>query len=476
MGRHFLETFGDAGAGSKPGPIAAEAGSSTHTHDTGDNARTAMKRRLLFLRTTLACILLATGLACHALASDLPTAKPEEVGVSSEKVQELSTFMQSLVDDEKIAGGVTMMARHGKVIHLEAVGMADIEEKKPMTTDAIFRMASMTKPITSVAVMKLWEEGKLGLDDPVSKYIPEFKNPKVLVRVDPLETRPANREITIRHLLTHTSGLGYNFTDTIGPIYDRHGITGGLCNITETTLEEMMKKLAGVPLLFHPGNDWEYGLSTDVLGRVVEVASCMTLDRFIAEEIWQPLQLTDTFFKAPSEKKERLVAAYFSSENGIERLEDGDSLPDSQTPDYPYHDSHRYFSGGGGLCSTLRDYMRFCQMLLNGGNLDGKQLLSRNTVKMMTVDQLDGKRIPAEKHISNVTDRFGLGFTIYGDQHPNEQLRGAYAWFGFWTTSFRISPRGDWILVTMSQLAWDHKLTPKWFSKYEQIAAEAIIK
>ena len=171
--------------------------------------------------------LLALLLALPTLAQELPTAKPEDVGVSSAKVEELSKFMQSLVDDGKIAGGVTMMARHGKVVHLKAVGMADREEKKPMQTDAIFRIASMTKPITSVAIMMLWEQGKLGLDDPVSKYIPEFKNPEVLVGVNPLKTEPAKREITIRHLLTHTSGLGYPVTEKIGPIYRQHGIQWG---------------------------------------------------------------------------------------------------------------------------------------------------------------------------------------------------------------------------------------------------------
>lgn len=174
----------------------------------------------MFRAKAVLCIFFLT-LTCHSSGQELPTAKPEEVGVSSEKVEELSTFMQSLVDEGKVAGGVTMMARHGKVIHLKAVGMADREEKKPMTTDAIFRIASMTKPITSVAIMMLWEEGKLGLDDPVSKFIPEFKNPKVLVSVEPLETRPAKGEITIRHLLTHTSGLTYDDSEKLRSIYAR---------------------------------------------------------------------------------------------------------------------------------------------------------------------------------------------------------------------------------------------------------------
>lgn len=412
---------------------------------------------------------------CECLGQDVSTAKPESVGVSAKKIAKLSDFMQSLVNDGKIAGGVTMMARHGKVIHFEAVGMADRENKKPMRTDSIFRLASMTKAITTVAAMMLHEQGKVGLDDPVSKYIREFQNPKVLVTVDPLKTRPANGEITIRHLLTHTSGLGYNFTPKIGPIYDEHGITGGLCNVTETNLKEMIQKLAGVPLLFNPGEKWEYGLSTDVLGRVVEVASGMTLDRFIQQEICHPLQMTDTFFKAPAAKRNRIVAAYFTTENGIERLNDGESLPGSQTPDYPYHKSHNYFSGGGGLCSTPSDYMRFCQMLLNGGNLNGKQLLRKETVNMMVVDQLGDVDLPDESLI-HLQEPFGFGFTMFPNERGiHKQLRSAYAWYGYWTTSFRISPQGDWSLVTMTQLAWDDKATPSWFAEYEKIAAESII-
>ena len=208
----------------------------------------------------------------HSLGQELPTANPEEVGVSSEKVGELSKFMQSLVDDGKIAGGVTMMARHGKVIHLAAVGMADRETGTPMKTDAIFRIASMTKPITSAAIMMLWEQGKLGLDDPVSKYIPEFQNPTVLVTDIPLTTEPAKREIAIRHLLTHTSGLTY-VSPKLKTLYDEQAISGGI-GTTPVTLPDMMKRLAGLPLLFHPGEQWEYGMSTDVLGRVYAHLPC----------------------------------------------------------------------------------------------------------------------------------------------------------------------------------------------------------
>jgi CubicO group peptidase (beta-lactamase class C family) len=406
----------------------------------------------------------------HSLGQELPTAKPEEVGVSSEKVGELSKFMQSLVDERKIAGGVTMMARHGKVIHLAAVGMADRETGTPMKTDAIFRIASMTKPITSAAIMMLWEQGKLGLDDPVSKYIPEFANPKVLVSADPVKTEPAKREITIRHLLTHTSGLGYNNSDKIGPIYNANGITGGLGNVSAIPLEPMMAKLGGLPLLFHPGEKWEYSLSTDVLGRVVEKASGTTLDRCLGQMIFQPLQMKDTFFQLPPEKASRLVSAYVPVEHGTKKLVAGEIGPEGNMPEAPYDPSQKYFSGGGGLCSTAADYMRFSQMLLNGGELNDVRLLKDETVALMSTNQIGNMATPG------LDASFGFGFTIFPDAaHVHPQLRAAYAWFGYWSTSFRIAPRGDWILVTMAQVGWDDKVTPDWFSKYESIAADAVL-
>ena len=414
------------------------------------------------------CLLVLT-LTCPSFGQELPTAKPEEVGVSSEKVKELSTFMQSLVDDGKIAGGVTMMARHGKVIHLKAVGMADREAKNPMTTDAIFRIASMTKPVTSVAIMMLYDQGKLGLDDPVSKYIPEFKNPKVLVSVEPLETRPAKGGITIRHLLTHTSGLTYDDSEKLRSLYAQHRISGGVSS-TDVTLDQMIKALAGLPLLFDPGDNFEYGMSTDVLGRVVEVVSGHTLDRFVDKKILTPLGMTDTFFKVPPDKRDRLVAAYFRAEDGLRKLKDGDIGPIGDTGDYSYNDSHKYLSGGGGLCSTPRDYMRFCQMLLNGGELDGKRLLKKDTIDLMATNHIGTLEAPS----LDVIDRFGFGFTAYSnDERYHEQLRGAYGWFGHWSTSFRISPRGDWVLITMAQLSWDEP-TPAWFAEYERIAADSI--
>ncbi len=296
----------------------------------------------------------------------------------------------------------------------------------------------------------------------------------MLVSVDPLTTRPAEREITIRHLLTHTSGLGYTDTKKIGPLYKSHGIRGGFGEVTEESLDQMIRRLAELPILFDPGSDWVYGLSTDVLGRVIEVASEMPLDRFVDEKICQPLRMTDTFFKIPPEKKGRLVAAYYLKDKQLTRLLDGESLPTGQRPDYPYNESQKYLSGGGGLCSTAEDYMRFCQMLLNGGELDGKRLLQESTIEMMVKEQTGDEFAFDPEEVSGLADKFGFGLASYGEQHPHAQLRGAYAWFGFWNTSCRVSPNGDWVLVTMSQLAWDKKSTSKWFTEYERIAAEAI--
>jgi len=232
----------------------------------------------------------------------------------------------------------------------------------------------------------------------------------------------------------------------------------------------MTAELAGLPLLFHPGDRFQYGMSTDVLGRVVEVASGVTLDRFIEDHICRPLGMNDTFFKVPTDKLPRLVAAYVPEQpTGIQRLEPGTVLNYSGTPlssDYPTADTHRYFSGGGGLCSTAADYFRFCQMLLNGGELNGARLLRAETVEMMTVNQ-----------IGQLAEAFGLGFGIMPDlKEIHEQLRGSYSWGGFWSTSFRVVPPGDWILITMSQLAWDDNGTPAWFAEYSRLAAEAIEK
>ena len=274
----------------------------------------------------------------------------------------------------------------------------------------------------------------------------------------------------IHHLLTHTSGLASCFNETIGPVYAAKGIEAGICNL-ETDLEQTVIAMAGLPLLFEPGEGWEYGISSDVLGRVIEVASGMSLDRFLEDQICAPLGMKDTHFNVPNEKLPRLVAAYVPVDTCIRKVKQGERLRQEIrgklvpiSSDYCYGNTNQFLSGGGGLCSTASDFMRFCQMLLNGGELNGVRLLNEDTVKSMIVDQT-----------GELASNFGFGFRIYADT-PNihSQLRGMYSWGGFWTTCFRISPRGDWILITMSQLAWpdDAKV---WFVEYEKIAAESIM-
>ncbi len=255
----------------------------------------------------LVCGLLITA----AFAQDLPTAKPESVGLSLERLERIGAAVQHNIDNKRIAGAVTLVMRQGRVAWLKSQGMMDREAGKPMRPDAIFRICSMTKPITSVAVMMLYEEGFFQLEDPISKYLPEFKNMKVLVKPQSGEpyTVPATKEITIRDLLRHTSGIAYHWNDTMGPLYKTANVAHGALPY-DGTLEDSIKRLASVPLLFSPGERWEYGLGVDVLGRLVEVVSGKSLDEFFRTRIFEPLGMKDTYFYPPEDKLPRLAAAY----------------------------------------------------------------------------------------------------------------------------------------------------------------------
>ena len=257
-----------------------------------------------------------------ALAQDIPTGKPESLGLSSERLERIGTVVQRDIDDKRIAGAVTLVIRHGHVAWFKSQGMMDREAGKPMRPDAMFRICSMTKPITSVAVMMLYEEGRFLLDDPVSKYLPEFKNPKVLVKpaTGAPYSIPATKEITIRDLLRHTSGITYNWNDDLGPMYESAGVASGLLQY-DGTIGDSVKKLAGVPLLFNPGDRFEYSLSVDVLGRLVEVVSGKPLDEFFRTRIFEPLGMKDTYFFPPDNKLDRLATAYtYYPDKGLNRF------------------------------------------------------------------------------------------------------------------------------------------------------------
>jgi CubicO group peptidase (beta-lactamase class C family) len=362
----------------------------------------------MYCRLSICALVCALALSA-ATAQELPSASPASVGLSPERLDRIGTVVQQSIDDKQIAGAVTMVARHGKVAWLKAEGMMDREAAKPMRPDAIFRICSMTKPITSVAVMMLSEEGRFQLDDPISQYLPEFKNPKVYVKPATGEpyTIPAKREITIRDLLRHTSGLTYNWNDTLGKMYNDANVASGLMPY-DGTIGDNVKHLAALPLLFSPGEKWEYSLGVDVLGRLVEVVSEKPLDEFFRVRIFEPLGMKDTYFFLPDNKLDRLATAYsYDDKKGLTRFPDA---PQTEglfvySADYPYHGPKKLFSGGAGLVSTAEDYARFCQMMLNDGKVGNTRLLSRKSVELMTSDQL-GTIGP--------TQGFGLGFGVDG--------------------------------------------------------------
>ena len=408
-----------------------------------------MRRTEFRSRIFTASLLAVVFFLPRVFAQEFPTAKPESVGLSSERLERITTTVQHSIDDKRIAGAVTLVMRHGQVAWFKAQGMADREATKPMQRDSIFRICSMTKPITSAGLMILYEEGKFLLDDPVSKYLPEFKNPKVLVKPTNGKpyTIPAKHEITIRDLLRHTSGLTYNWNENLGQMYTDAKVTHGLMAY-DGTIADNVKNLAVLPLLFNPGEKWEYSLGIDVAGRLIEVLSGKPLDEFLRTRIFDPLSMNDTYFYLPDAKVSRIAAAYtYYDGKGLNRFPDTPIVegPMIYSADYPYHGPKKLFAGGAGLVSTVMDYARFSQMILSGGKLGNTRILSRKTVELMSHDQI-GKIDPDMG--------FGIGFGISGIKAPLDELSsvGAIGWGGFFYTTFSIDPKEDMIVVFMAQL------------------------
>ena len=400
--------------------------------------------KFAFSLAIFACVLSAA-----AGAQDIPSAKPESVGLSAERLDRIGAAVDKSIADKEIAGAVTMVVRHGHVAWFKAQGMMDREAGKAMSPDVIFRICSMTKPITSVAVMMLYEEGHFQLDDPISKFLPEFKNPKVLVKPSSGEpySIPATREITIRDLLRHTSGLTYNWNADLGKMYNEANVAHGLLQY-DGTIGDSVKHLATMPLLFNPGDRWEYSLGVDVLGRLVEVVSGKPLDEFFRTRIFEPVGMKDSYFFLPDNKVDRLATAYsYDDSKGLSRFPDSPVTEGSfrYSADYPYRGPKKLFSGGGGLASTAMDYARFCQMMLDNGKVGQNRLLSRKSVELMTSDQL-GKIGPDQG--------FGLGFGVAGVKGPLSELGsvGEYSWGGFFYTGFSIDPKEQMIVIFMAQL------------------------
>jgi CubicO group peptidase (beta-lactamase class C family) len=367
-------------------------------------------------------------------------APPESVGMSTERLSRIDNLVKEYVDKKWIAGAAVLVARDGKIVYYKGLGYDDFDKKTPMKKDAICRIASQTKAITSVAVMMLYEEGKILLNDPVSNYIPEFKNPRVLDKFNPADTTyttvPAKRELTIRDLLTHTSGIDYAQIGSkeANAIYYKAGLVGGI-GVNKILLADKMKILGGLPLMHQPGEKWTYGLNTDLLGYLIELVSGMSLDQFFKKKIFEPLGMKDTYFYLPKEKRNRLATLY-TEDSTKHIIKDGETYELNGTiyVNYPNMDG-TYYSGGGGLSSTAYDYGIFMQMMLNGGEYNGKRILSRSSVRMMTSNQIGD--------IAFGDDKFGLGFGIVTERGSAKTpvSPGTFSWGGMFSSSYWIDPK-----------------------------------
>jgi CubicO group peptidase (beta-lactamase class C family) len=392
-------------------------------------------------------------LAAVALATSAPASQ-------NGHVEAIRADLQCLADQGKIPGAVTLIARDGKVIHSSVVGLQDVASHAPMTQDTIFRFYSMSKPITSVAIMMLMEQGKLSLDDPVSRFIPSFRDMRVYVSgdVDHMVTEPARRPMAIRDLLTHTSGLTYHFTgDTpVHQYYRKHGVkrntpVGSLPTDAPAapTLEELVQRLAHAPLLHQPGQQFDYSYSTTVLGYIVERASGTRLDRFLHDRLFAPLGMKRTGFYVEGSDLERFVTNYLWTDAGLSAIET------AETTDYK--DRDRLLDGGGALAGTAGDYLRFAQMLVNGGALEGVRILKPETVALMFQDHLPASA-GAKGMIPGVQFQFGYGFAIgnASTAHLGTLPEGAVGWDGSGNTFFWVDPKRKLATVFMTQL-----ITPK---------------
>ena len=422
-----------------------------------------MTLQRMFLHLAAAGLALQFSLA-PAVAADLAKAAPSDAGFSAERLDRIEGALKPYIADKQLAGAVVGVARHGKLVYLKSFGSTDAESGTPMKDDAIFRIASMTKAITSVAVMMLQEDGKLLVKDPVSKYIPEFKEPKVMVPRDAkdakagYDTVPANREVTIRDLLAHTSGITYRFWgNPAAAVYEEGGVPDGLSpNGGEVC--DAVRKLARLPLLHQPGSVYEYGLNTDVLGCLVEVVSGMPLDRFMKDRIFTPLGMKDTQFYISPAQRSRVASLYIPDGKGAMMRASDEPIRWGTlmfAANLPYQEQRTYFSGGAGLTSTAMDYLRFMQMLLNGGILDGNRVLCPKSVELMRTNAIGSISLwdrldPAAT--GNLGDKFGLGFGIRSERGLTELGSvGEFMWAGIYNTRYWMDPKEDLAIVFMSQ-------------------------
>ena len=388
----------------------------------------------------------------------------EKFGLSSKKLNEMEKFFKdNYTDKGKLAGTQTLISRKGKIIHFNSHGYRDVENSKKITEDTIFRIYSMTKPVTSVALMQLFEKGLFQLADPVSKFLPEFKKSSVFQSgsYPNFLTTPPQREITIRDLLCHTSGLtyGFHYRTNIDHAYRKvwSGPKGDNTDFSfpPLNLDNFSKSIANLPLEFSPGDKWNYSVATDICGRLIEVLSDMTLDEYFKKYIFKPLQMDDTGFYVPKNKISRFAACYERTPTEYLKLQDSGSKKSGYSK-MPLH-----LSGGGGLVSTSEDYYNFCQMLLNGGTFKGKRILSRKTIELMTTNHLPGNQdmvtMGSEGSFSEIRYKgvgFGLGFGVNIDlaDTQNSGSVGSFNWGGAASTFFWVDPEEELICILMTQL------------------------
>jgi CubicO group peptidase (beta-lactamase class C family) len=404
--------------------------------------------------STLVSVLLFAGLVNTAAGGELSAAPPESVGLLPQSIDGLAADMRALVDHGKRAGIVSAVARDGRLVHLQAYGMRDLENGLPMQEDTIFRLYSMSRAITAVGLLTLYEQGRFEMDDRLAKFLPEFATTPVLISRDPVDEQPQRSPLTLYHLFTYTAGLGYPFDypAELGVSFQR--VLG-----VDDKLANGIRNLAGYPLLYQPGGRWYYGLSSDVLGRVAEVIADQPFDAFLEQRVLKPLAMTATGFSLPARESNRLAQAYRPDENG--KLTNATaSLPKINS----YREGGRMFSGGGGLLGTVMDYMRFGQMLLNGGQLDGQRVLEPETVALMTRNHLDdsqgplnwyaaGRGTPQDPWWNLNGYGWGLSVGVRLDQGPHGVPggRGEIRWDGLANTTFFVDPENKIVAVAMSQ-------------------------
>lgn len=402
-----------------------------------------MKNFVIFATTALVFLV-----NTPAGAQAVPSAPPEEVGLSSDRLRRIDDYVQRHLEASHFAGAVTVVARRGRVAHFKAYGWQDIETETPMAEDSIFRIYSMSKPITSIAVMMLFEEGRFLLNDPVSKFLPDFKGLEVGIEEaneetgeKVLKTVPAEREVTIRDLLRHTSGLTYGFWGN--SLVDKMYLEKKVLR-RDGSIQETVAKLGTIPLKHQPGTIWEYSVSTDVLGRLVEVVSGQPFDEFLEQRLFSPLGMKDTGFFVPSDKTDRLTTVYTPNEdNTAITPQDPDRARD-------FTKDAGHYSGGGGLVSTASDYLRFAQMLLNGGELDEVRILGPETIELMTQNHLGD--IPIWGGAGGFG--FGLGFLVYPEKGDSGSIlsEGSFGWGGMAHTTFWVDPQEALVGIFLIQI------------------------